>query len=332
MTNPEDRQYQFDFIKGTAIIFVILNHAGIHEKYFYNYWNGQAVPLFITVSCVLACLSLFKNDSLKDYYSKEKVKKALIRIFKPFILAQILLIIVYAALNKFSIHSFLASGGIGLGSYYPWLYLQLWVLMPLMFYLMKKSALIGCIIIILVSIGTNVLFSIFSSSQWLEFSFVNNKKHIYLSIYRLCVNRYLFIFPLVYLLIEKKLRYNILLFFSFISVVFIYCLRYKNVSLEPFIFDSGTWKVQEFPTHFYTILIFIILYKIYDYIPKVVQNIVNRIGKYSWEIFIVQMVYFAINSYFNINNYLNLGLALFICIIPVYTYKFMEKPIEIKRN
>jgi peptidoglycan/LPS O-acetylase OafA/YrhL len=132
-----------DFIKGIAIISVILNHAGIGEKYFYNYWNGQAVPLFITVSCILGCLSLFKNDSLKNYFAKEKVKTTFSRIFKPFILAQILLVAIYIVLNKFSITEFLAHGGIGNGSYYPWLYLQLWVLMPFMFYIMKRNAVMG---------------------------------------------------------------------------------------------------------------------------------------------------------------------------------------------
>jgi peptidoglycan/LPS O-acetylase OafA/YrhL len=258
MANMENRQYQFDFIKGIAIISVILIHAGIREKYFYNYWNGQAVPLFITVSCILGCLSLFKIDSLKNYFAKDKVKRTLLRIFKPFILAQILLVAIYIVLNKFSIKVFLVSGGLGIGCYYPWIYLQLWVLIPFMFYLMKKNAIIGSIIIILVSISTNILFSTFSSSEWLEIPFVNHinyKKEIFVALYILCVNRYLFIFPLAYLLVEERLKYNLLLFLSFFGAVFIYCLKYKNVNLEPFIYDSGRWKAYEFPSHFYTILL-----------------------------------------------------------------------------
>jgi peptidoglycan/LPS O-acetylase OafA/YrhL len=49
---------QFDFIKGIAIISVILLHAGIGLKYFSPYWIGQSVPLFICVSCALNCLTL----------------------------------------------------------------------------------------------------------------------------------------------------------------------------------------------------------------------------------------------------------------------------------
>jgi peptidoglycan/LPS O-acetylase OafA/YrhL len=60
MCNKNDKRYvpQFDFIKGIAIISVILLHAGIGLKYFSPYWIGQAVPLFICVSCALNCLSL----------------------------------------------------------------------------------------------------------------------------------------------------------------------------------------------------------------------------------------------------------------------------------
>lgn len=106
VANLDDRQYQFDFIKGIAIISVILLHAGISLKYFSTYWIGQSVPLFITVSCVLSCLSLSKNNSIKNYFGKERVKRTIIRIFKPFISAQILLAVIYTGLHQFSIKGF----------------------------------------------------------------------------------------------------------------------------------------------------------------------------------------------------------------------------------
>jgi hypothetical protein len=50
MSSVENRQHQFDFIKGIAAISVIMLHAGISQKYFAFYWIGQAVPLFIITS------------------------------------------------------------------------------------------------------------------------------------------------------------------------------------------------------------------------------------------------------------------------------------------
>lgn len=63
MYNKDSRGYipQFDFIKGIAIISVILLHAGIGLKYFSPYWIGLSVPLFICVSYALNCLVLSRG-------------------------------------------------------------------------------------------------------------------------------------------------------------------------------------------------------------------------------------------------------------------------------
>jgi hypothetical protein len=108
-----------------------------------------------------------------------------------------------------------------------------------------------------------------------------------------------------------------------------FLISYKNINLEPIIFNSG-WQGNEFPSVFYTVLVFIFLYKIYEYIPNIVQKVICKIGDKSWEIFNFQMIYFTFCGYLNINKYLNLILSLCICIIPIYSYKFMEKPIELK--
>lgn len=330
MENVKERQYQFDFIKGIAIISVILLHAGISHKYFSTYWIGQAVPLFIGVSCFLGCLSLFKNDGIRTYFGKERIKRMVIRIFKPFILAQIVLVGMYSITNNFSIKGFLAGGGIGPGSYYPWVYIQLWVLIPFMFLLMRKNTVIGMIIIMLVSIITNVLFATLNAAEWFQIPLVNHKKEWFVLLYRLCINRYLFIFPLVFLLIEQKIKYSIVLFLGFIGAGCIYAMTYKDISIEPLVYTSG-WEVYEYPSHCYTLLVLLYLYKIYEYIPKMVRNIVNKIGGNSWEIYNMQMIYFSFCGYLNINKYANVVLGLFVCIMPIYTYEFMKKPIEIKK-
>lgn len=93
-----------------------------------------------------------------------------------------------------------------------------------MFYLMKKNAVIGSIIIISASMGVNILFATLSSSDWLHLPLVmvNHKKEAFILLYRLCVSRYLCIFPLVFLLMEQKLKYGVILFLSFIGAGYIY--------------------------------------------------------------------------------------------------------------
>jgi hypothetical protein len=322
---------QFDFIKGIAIISVILLHAGIGLKYFSPYWIGLSVPLFICVSCILNCLVLSRGrGGIKNYFNLDKFKKMFIRIFVPFIMAQIVLIILYMTSGIFSIKGFIGGGGIGLGSYYPWVHLQLWFLMPFMFFLVKKNFIVGSLVIILVSIIVNIIFSIFSSADWFQLpSFINHKKEAFISLYRLCVNRYLFIYPLIFLLVEKRIKYSVLLFCGFISAGFMFLISYKDINLEPIIFNSG-WQIFEFPSAFYTVIVFIFLYKIYEFIPNSIKTILCKIGEKSWEIFNFQMIYFTFHTYLNINPYLKLIFGLFICIIPIYSYKFMEKPLELK--
>jgi hypothetical protein len=253
-----------------------------------------------------------------------------VRIFFPFILAQILLVISYIASHNFSVKGFLAGGGIGPGSYYPWIYLQLWFLMPFMFLLVRKNFIAGSLFIIFISVIVNIAFSVISSAAWFRLpSFINHRKEVFMSLYRLCVNRYLFIYPLIFILVEKRIKYNVLLFCGFIGAGFMFLIEYKSINLEPLIFNSG-WQVYEFPSVFYTLLAFIFLYKIYEYIPNVVQTGLCKIGEKSWEIFNFQMIYFTFYGYLNINKYLNLALGLCICIIPIYSYKFMEKPLDLK--
>jgi hypothetical protein len=317
----DDMPPQFIFIKGIGILSIIFARAGVGLKYLSPYWIGIAVPLFVCVSCALNCMDLSKNSSIKNYFNFDKIKTVFVRMVFPFILAQILMALALVAIGNFSIKDFIAGGGIGYGSYYLWVYLQLWVIMPFMFLLIKKNFIVGILATLLVSIGMNMLFSVFSSADWLHLSAV--------SLYRLCVNRYLFIYPLIFLLVEKKIKYNILLFLGFISAGFIFCISYKNINLEPIIFNSG-WQVYEFPSVFYTLLAFIFLCKAYDYIPKIIQKIICKIGANSWEIYILQMIYFTFCGYLNIDKHLNLVLGLFICIMPIYSYKFMAKPLELK--
>jgi hypothetical protein len=212
--------------------------------------------------------------------------------------------------------------------------------MPFMYLLLKKNYYIGTLVILAVSIIINVLFSIFSSADWLQsqfykLPFVSHKKEtfkwVFYLVYRLCINRYLLIYPLLFLLVTKRIKYNILLFSGFVGAWYIFCISYKNMNFEPFIFNSNNWQVYEFPGAFYTLLVFIFLFKIYDYIPAIIQKVVCKIGSKSWEIFIFQMIYFSFSGYLNLNKYLNLVVSLFICIVPIYSYQFMKRPLEFKQ-
>jgi hypothetical protein len=222
------------------------------------------------------------------------------------------IVIPFLVKGTFNIKGFIAGGGIGPGSYYPWVYLQLWILMPFMYFLMEKSPIAGVIIILIISVMCDIVFSIFLPKEF---------------IYRLCASRYLFIFVLAYLITYKNIPYKYILIFAIAGAGFVFAHVYKGINFEPIFFNA--WQADRFPNYFYTLIIFMFLYKIYEYIPKNIGKIICRIGYHSWEIFLIQMIYFTFNVSLNISWGVNVFLSLFICIVPVCTYEFMKRPMEI---
>ena len=103
-------QYELDFIKGIAIISVLVLHSLKTEtldQIVSSFYLKQAVPLFIAVTFYLGfrSLSLKTNacEILKYWYSKNRIIKTYNRIVKPFILIYIaqLVIIFLLDINVF---------------------------------------------------------------------------------------------------------------------------------------------------------------------------------------------------------------------------------------
>jgi hypothetical protein len=172
----------------------------------------------------------------------------------------------------------------------------------------------GAGILLAITAVCDVVFSLFIPKEWL---------------YRLCAGRYLFLFVLTYVMLYTKIPYKYVLASAFIGAGFVLAHKYWGVNLEPVIFSA--WPGERFLNHFYTLVVFMFLYKIYTYVPKTARKILCLIGYYSWEIFLAQMVYFTFNWALHINWYVNIFFSLFICIAPICTYEFMKKPMEIKR-
>ena len=72
MNNIPKRLDQYDFLKGVAIVFVLLLHSLSREVLWFmhsNYSIGQAVPLFILCTFVLSFNSLFARKRYIKYLS-----------------------------------------------------------------------------------------------------------------------------------------------------------------------------------------------------------------------------------------------------------------------
>ena len=126
-------------------------------------------------------------------------------------------------------------------------------------------------------------------------------------------------------MLKKNIIWFLLL--AIIGVVFMYVHIYVNINLEPIFYGTGKaqWLGYRFPMYFYTLICFVVLYKLYDYVPPLIQKFLDKIGKYSWEIFLMQMIFFAlIGNVFNLNIYYYTLFSLIVCILPVYLYKELK--------
>lgn len=84
--DKRERDYSIDFVKGVAILFVILLHNMPNESIYSIAYIGQAVPLFLLVSSYLT-YGGFQRKGFNGYFSARNVKKMLDRVLSRILLS-----------------------------------------------------------------------------------------------------------------------------------------------------------------------------------------------------------------------------------------------------
>ena len=314
MTEP--RKHELDFIKGFAILSVILLHtlsrSMLYEIYaYFHIW--QAVPLFVFVSYYLFFVRLGQTSNVSFYFSRTNIKKVIRRVIIPFTIIELLVIIVNELFSfPISALSIIRNLGIGPGSYYPYIYIQLWVSAPFIFVLLRKIK-YGGVILLLMCVVLNIVACHYVS---------------YDRIYSFLFIRYLFIAFLAYQWYKKDIK--ICLLFSVVSIIYYFLVIKCDINFAPWI--DNRWELQQFPAFFYTLLLFAFLYKSYPYLNLrfgKVMKFVERLGRYSYEIFLLQMFFLTYLVYDNtflvhwglLGKIAFVSIILFLSIVPVFIYK-----------
>ena len=137
------RDQRIDFIKGLAIISVIILHS-FNESTLLAIGSpftlGQAVPVFMMIAAYNSTLSCLRKGviTLKAYYEKELISKALRRILVPFCFVLILQVLInYLFISRNHVMSvreltlLFLKGGWGPGSYFVPVFLQHILIFPL---------------------------------------------------------------------------------------------------------------------------------------------------------------------------------------------------------
>lgn len=266
---------QYDYIKGFAIIMVIIHHALLLYDYslqsIVQYTLGHAVPLFLMVTVLLYYTKYDQNiESAINY------RRIVNTIVFPYVLLQMILIPL-AFYSGRDLSSCLVKFGIGMGSYYVALFLQIIFLSKYMFILLKKNFELSAICIFLCFIISELFFVKIDLNQY---------------VYRLLFTRYIFLFVIAYLLFDKDLFVKYRKSLIFLAIVG-FSLQVGSIQMghNYYLFPSSGFPTHKIYRDFITIWIFWAIWKCYSFFPN---KVVVFFGKHSYNIFLLQMLVFFI--------------------------------------
>lgn len=309
-----------DYLKGISILFVVLLHCLPLQNYLLcSLWASQAVPIFLLIQVFHVVRGGNKNKRIN-------YKKLFNRILKPYLLTLmiqfVLSVLVYGERDIILlIKRIIGAGGIGPGSYYVWVYLQFYFLLPFMVHLMHRMS-------------DRVLFWLFTS-LCVALEILCSSIQMSEPLYRLLAIRYLYLIYLGYLWVKKGIILNNLtLSLSGVSIVFILLFTYTSINWEPLFYDSG-WKIYHWVSYFYVAYLFVVILSfIYTHIGKKIKDLLCMMGKYSYEIFLMQMFLFSFlpsakwmdfigNIY--ITSFLRVLLSVILSVFPILVYKHYKE-------
>ena len=314
---------QIDYIKGLCILFVIWTHCISRDELgymYFPYWGDTAVPIFLLIQV----FHYYKKGTDFRMPSTFKLWK---RILLPFII-----MIALMFLTQFFIYYDVTGGAFspslywdkrGPGSYYIFIYLEFAFVIPLLAPLFKK-------------LSTKWLFVIFVIlSQLVEL--ICSITQCPDNIYRITFFRYIFLIFIGYLLATKGLEQNRMsILGGIISMAFLYLFAYTGIDMEPiFCTHLSLWPLCHWVCYIYIAYFFLAFLKytntkISNY--STITYYIEKIGKFSYEIYLFQIFYYATISVYigkalaYVGNYptqmiLYVIISTTFCVVPVVYLK-----------
>lgn len=309
---------EINYIKMNAILFVITLHSVPKNILFETYSSfhiWQAVPIFMVLAGLTSTLHATGKVTIRKEFSVEKLKKYINKIIIPVGIIGLLELIILACSSGITLNSVIKifiKGGYGPGSYFTPLFVQHILLFPFILILKQRLK------------DANYIFSfivfIFISLLMEYLCIIMN---IDVNLYRLLYVRYVYAAVLGSYLLTHGINLAFLVIMASLSIVYIYGVTYTNMTF-PFIYPA--WYFQHAPSYFYTTIIVVLLWKTYPFFGKLFSRILI-IGKASYHIFLIQMVYFwRFAEYINEsvdNIFLYVVINIFLCaFIGVIFYRF----------
>lgn len=272
-----------DYLKAVCVIMVIITHYGWEDKTspFFTMLINMAVPVFMIVSGYNFAMSNRKkaDGNLEKMYGWNMMKPKLIRFLLPFFAICLLEILLLAAQDKnIPLFRIFVLGAYGPGSYYVPIMLQLLVIFPLIYVMIAYNAKLGLAVAALANLAFEVCVIVFDMDKYY---------------YRLSIGRYLLLIAFgcyLYLHPEQRVKPYQMWMMFLAGLAYLIAVFGFDKDFELF----GYWKTTAMPVAFYIFPIVILLFRKFYHctIPGFVGRLLMQIGKASYHIFLIQMVYY----------------------------------------
>lgn len=316
------RVTQIDYLKGFAIISVILLHSmTIAQRDIIggSYYILQAVPVFLILVGYNSVNSYVNRgiSDIKKCYEKTYINKRLKNIIVPFIYICIFKIFMLVIEKQpFTIKSLMltfATGGWGPGGYFVPLMIQVILIIPVLYITAQynRHLMLGASFII-----------------GMIFEFYSYYTDMIYWLYRIVSLRYLFVIALgVYLALYKIEKKKIFIIGVLFSLVYITSINYFGLDLPVY----QMWQSQNTPSFFYPFALVILGLKILPSKSEtVIGKILEIIGRRSYHIYLFQTLYFV--SFSKITSqwkvYFSIPINLLLCVIFGLVFYYFENKIS----
>lgn len=310
------RNHSIDILKGVCIIFVIVTHFASSEetlRFLFPLWIVMAVPFFMIISGYVYAGSYIRNDikSLSDAYRPKFLIDKMIRYTIPYTVAWVIEFLWFWFFDDRVLgwKAFLV-GGYGPGGFYYPIMMQFIFTFPVIFFIIKKYDFYG----LLLCGAANCLYEI------LRYAYGMNGE-----CYRLLIFRYILVIAFgCYLSLRTRRVKKIWGYVSFIvGLLYIILISYTAYSPKIITYWTGT----SFVSCLYVLPIAALLIDK----CKVKLKALELIGKASYNIFLVQMIYYSflagmIYSFVS-SRILELAADISICVLIGIIFYYVETPI-----
>lgn len=290
---------QIDILKGLAIIAVLLLHSLSREQLVGSYavfhiW--QAVPVFMVLMGLNLGMSYGSRTLRFDQlYTPHYFQKKALRIIFPLLLIYIIALVAgYVSEQVYALEIYTLGWknliGVlpvsGKGNYFITLLLQSLIALPLIGYTFHRWPVRTSIILLLTEIAFQLLAY--------QVAYFQKDRYLYdaaLFRYFSAIALGLWLSRLITTPFQKK-NSLLLLLAGIASGIYLYVYQYQNLSL-PYI--RPEWQSQLFLTFPYAaILIYLAILAFPQQSDHVVLRLMANLGKASYHIFLVQVLYFGL--------------------------------------